>query len=125
LVSLTEEKPRRGWTEEAGLLVYHEPMEDMEPPTQEQLERCVSAISRALDRDMPVAVHCGAGLGRTGCVLAAWLVSGGMTATAAINRVRKLRPHSIETEEQVEAIELFSRRTRREEANPGGGISPG
>jgi atypical dual specificity phosphatase len=119
LVSLTEEKPRRDWADEARLLVYHEPLEDMEAPTQEQLDRCVSAISRALDKKMPVAVHCGAGLGRTGCVLAAWLVSQGMTASAAITRVRKLRPHSIETSEQVESIELFARRrTRRGEANP-------
>jgi atypical dual specificity phosphatase len=112
LISLTEDRPRRDWVNEAGMLVYHVPVEDMEPPTQEQLDRCVSAITRALDREMPVAVHCGAGLGRTGSVLAAYLVSRGMTAPAAIARIRKLRPHSIETDEQVEAIEHYARRRR-------------
>src|SRR6185437_7211431 len=61
LSSLTEERPRRDWIDDAGLLVYHEPLEDMEPPEQVQLERCVSAIVRANERKMGVAVHCGAG----------------------------------------------------------------
>ena len=40
-------------------MVFHEPLVDMEPPTQEQLDRCVSAMKKALDGGMPVAVHCG------------------------------------------------------------------
>jgi atypical dual specificity phosphatase len=114
LLTLTEDRLSRDWTDEAGLLVYHEPLEDMEPPTQEQLDRCVSAIARALEKNMPVAVHCGAGLGRTGVVLAAYFVARGMSAQAAIARVRRLRPHSIETEEQAESIEHFARRQRRQ-----------
>jgi atypical dual specificity phosphatase len=113
LLSLTEDRPRRDWTDDAGLLVFHEPLEDMEAPTQEQLDRAVSAITRALDVKMPVAVHCGAGLGRTGVVLAAYLVSKGMTAQAAIARVRRLRPHSIETEDQALSVESFARRRKQ------------
>lgn len=113
LLSLTENRLPRDWGDEAGLLVFHEPLEDMEPPTQEQLDRCVSVIQRALDKELPVAVHCGAGLGRTGVVLAAFLVTRGLTATAAIARVRRLRPSSIETDEQAEAVEFFARRLRQ------------
>jgi atypical dual specificity phosphatase len=114
LLSLTEERPRRDWVEDAGLLVYHEPLEDMEAPTQEQLDRCVSAILRATERRMPVAVHCGAGLGRTGVVIAAYFVAKGLTAANAIARIRRLRPGSIETDDQVEAIEEYARRKLRE-----------
>lgn len=114
LVSLTEDRPRRDWTDDAGLLVFHEPLEDMEPPSQEQLERAVSAIVRATGQNMGVAVHCGAGLGRTGVVLAGYLIAKGVTASSAIARVRKLRPGSIETDEQAEAVELFARNRRRE-----------
>ena len=45
-------------------------------------------------------------------MLAAYLVTQGMTAQAAIARVRKLRPHSIETEEQALSVESFARRRR-------------
>src|SRR6476646_4514970 len=61
LVSLTEDRPRRDWSEEAGLLVFHEPLEDMEAPSQEQLDRATSAINKAIGARMPVAVHCAAG----------------------------------------------------------------
>ena len=113
LVSLTEERLPRDWCDDAGLLVFHEPLEDMEPPTQEQLDRCVSAVTKAIAGNMSVAVHCGAGLGRTGVVLAAYLVTKGLSAANAISRVRRLRPHSIETDEQAEAIERFARRQRK------------
>jgi atypical dual specificity phosphatase len=110
LVSLTEDPLRRDWVNDAGLLVLHVPMEDMEAPTQEQLEKCISAILRAMDRKMGVAVHCGAGLGRTGVVLACYLVAKGQPPDNAIVRVRRLRPGSIETDEQAEAIHEFARR---------------
>jgi atypical dual specificity phosphatase len=118
LLSLTEDRPRRDWAEDAGLLVFHEPLEDMEAPSQDQLDRCVSAVLRATARNMGVAVHCGAGLGRTGVVLAAYFVTQGLTAANAIARVRRLRPGSVETDEQAEAVELFARRRRQ---SPEGG----
>jgi atypical dual specificity phosphatase len=115
LISLTEDPLRRHWVNDAGLLVVHEPINDMEPPTQEQLERCVRAIARAHKQNMGVAVHCGAGLGRTGVVLAAYLVQQGQSAGEAIERVRQLRPGSIETEEQAAAVVEFARRKRQGE----------
>ncbi len=125
LLSLTEDEPRRDWIEGAGLLVFHVPVEDMEAPTQEQLERCVSAIQRANANNMGVAVHCGAGLGRTGVVLAAYEVERGSSARDAIARIRQLRPGSIETDEQAAAVVEFaqrkSKRPGRADATSGGG----
>lgn len=109
LISLTEERPRRDWINEAGLLGLHVPVVDMEPPTPDQLTQCVSAIQRAHAQQMGVAVHCGAGLGRTGVVLASYFVTKGLTSPNAIARVRRIRPGSIETDEQAKAVEIFER----------------
>src|SRR5438067_1525088 len=52
LIALTEDPPRRDWVDDAGLLLFHVPMEDMEAPTQDQLDRCWSAITKANERQM-------------------------------------------------------------------------
>ncbi len=116
LVTLTEDRPRRDWVDDASLLVFHVPIQDMEAPSQEQLDRCVSAIQKAHAAGMKVAVHCTAGLGRTGTVLAAYFVAQGNPSAMAISRIRRLRPGSIETNEQEEAIHTFARRRQMQPA---------
>jgi atypical dual specificity phosphatase len=113
LLSLTEEPPRRDWVNEAGMMQVHIPVIDMEAPTQEQLDRCLSAIARANDRQIGVVVHCAAGMGRTGVVLACYFVHKGLSAQNAIARVRRMRPGSIETDEQADAVEEFARRRKQ------------
>lgn len=110
LLSLTEDPVRRDWTNEAGLLVVHIPIQDMEPPTVEQFDRCISTIDRAIANKLGVTVHCQAGLGRTGTVLAAYFVHQGKSATEAINEIRELRPGSIETTEQARAVTEYAKR---------------
>jgi atypical dual specificity phosphatase len=110
LISLTEDPPPRQWINEAGLLSIHVPVEDMTAPTQAQLDHCVSSIVRAHEQHMGVVIHCGAGLGRTGVVLACYFVSKGLSAKNAAARVRRLRPGSIETDEQLQAVEEFAER---------------
>ena len=61
---------------------------------------------------MGVAVHCLAGRGRTGTVLAAYFVHRGLSAREAIQKVRDLRPGSIEVPEQEDAIRAFERSRR-------------
>ena len=110
LLSLTEEPPRRQWVNEAGLMLVHLPVPDMQPPTQDQLDKSIETISRANEAKMGVGVHCGAGLGRTGVVLACWFVTKDLGAKNAVARVRRLRPGSIETPEQEEAVGDFAAR---------------
>ena len=99
-----------------GLTAIHLPVRDFTSPTPRQLEEGVAAIARGVAAGRRVAVHCGAGLGRTGTLLACYLVHEGQTADDAIALVRSLRPGSIETSGQVRAVGAFSDRhltTRR------------
>jgi atypical dual specificity phosphatase len=110
LVSLSEVPPPRPWVNEAGLMLVSVPVPDMEPPTDRQLDHVLETIRRANASRLGVAVHCTAGLGRTGTVLAAYFVAQGMGARDAVARVRDLRPGSVETTEQERAVEAFARR---------------
>ena len=110
LVSLTEYPIPRQWVNDAGLMVVPVPVPDMEPPTDRQLDYILDTIKKANTSGMGVAIHCAAGLGRTGTVLAAYFVLQGLTPKEALAKVRELRPGSVETMEQEWAIEAFARR---------------
>lgn len=112
LISLSEDPPRRDWINDAGLLLLHVPVEDFHPPTQRQIDLCISSIEKVHQQGMGAAVHCRAGLGRTGTILACWLVAQGKQPGEAVREIRRLRPGSVETSEQVDAIEEFARRRR-------------
>lgn len=115
LISLTEDPLPRHWINDAGLFAMHVPIVDMHPPSQKQIELILSAFDKAKAQKMGAAIHCTAGLGRTGALLACYFVQQGMSGPAAVARIRDLRPGSIETDEQADAVVEFARRRR-----PGG-----
>jgi atypical dual specificity phosphatase len=96
--------------ERYGLTETHLPVPDFTAPTPLQLEQGVTAIERAIASGQRVAVHCGAGLGRTGTLLACYLVTRGRSPDEAIARIRAIRPGSIETPQQAAAVAEYARR---------------
>lgn len=109
VVSLTE-TPLESATVEAMRFRYlHLPVIDFTPPTLEQIQTFMLFQEAAQAAGVAVAVHCAAGRGRTGALLACALVRRGLPAEEAIERLRALRPHSIETLEQEEIVRVYER----------------
>lgn len=108
IVTLTEIRLERAFIEEFEFRYLHLPVEDFTPPSIAQIDEFVNFQRMAEAEGLATVVHCGAGLGRTGTMLACALVNRGISAEAAIDRVRTLRPYSIETVEQEDCVRQYA-----------------
>lgn len=114
IVSLTDPPLDRDALRSAGLDCLHLPIPDMASPTGEEVDRFVAFVSTCLESDKPTAVHCAVGMGRTGTLLACYLVKEGLSGMEAIQEVRRRRPGSIETSDQQAAVLQYDDRLGRD-----------
>ena len=82
--------------------------DDYDAPTIDEIHGVVDYIEKKIERNRPVLVHCAAGKGRTGTILAAYLIKkDGMTPQEAVKKLRLMRPGSVQSERQSMAIEHY------------------
>lgn len=114
LVSLTENRfdPRK--LAPLGIDGEHFPIVDMGAPDFDAAVEICERISTWMDQEKPVVLHCKAGLGRTGTMLACTLVSRGTDAVSAIHQVRCTNPLYIQSEEQLAFVGAFAERLKQE-----------
>ncbi len=116
VLSLTERNPASDGPFPAGMAHLHLPIPDFSPPSPEARDRAMEFIDGHLTEDRGVLVHCGAGYGRTGTILACFLVHCGVHPEEAIDLVRISRPGSIETAAQEDAVRNYASERPPEEA---------
>jgi len=108
IVTIREEPLADEWIKDVNYL--HVMSNDMGVPEFDDLIHAVDFIHKRITNNEPVLVHCLAGMGRTGTVLACYLVKYQNTsAEEAIQKVREERPGSIQSYPQEEIIFRFEK----------------
>ena len=111
IVTIREERLEDEWIKDINYLHVHS--NDMGIPEFSDLVNSVDFIHQRITNDEPVMVHCLAGLGRTGTILACYLIKyEDMTADDAIEKVRRERHGSIQSFSQEEIIFRFEKFVR-------------
>jgi ABC-type phosphate transport system ATPase subunit len=114
LITLTERDLDPAALARHRLTNLHLPVLDRQAPTLAQAYMLASRIQRLMDHELTVAVHCKAGIGRTGVVLAAWMIrEGGYGAVGALQRLRRVNPAYVQTQEQEAFLLAFEQDLRR------------
>ncbi len=101
LITLTEDDLPQDALRRHGMTNIHCPIRDRKAPALVmQMAALLLQMERLMARGEVLAAHCLAGIGRTGMVLACWLIHEGLSADEALKRVRRIEPRFVQSQEQ-------------------------
>ncbi len=81
---------------------------DNTPVALEDLHRGVAFITAEIERGGKVYVHCGIGVGRAPSMVAAYLISTGLTPDEALRKIKAVRPFIHLTSRQRQRLDEFA-----------------
>lgn len=98
------------WFDGSDIHYLHLRVEDFGAPSVDDMDEAVDFIDKKIRSGRPVLVHCAAGKGRTGAVLAAYMVKKqNLTAKHAIEKIRIMRPGSVQSITQETALSMYEK----------------
>jgi atypical dual specificity phosphatase len=112
LVTLEEEPFDSASLARHGIEPAFSPVRDMEAPAVEAAAALCGRIAAWNAAGRAVAVHCRAGLGRTGTQMAAQLIWEGAGPLEALEAVRRIDPRWVQSEAQVQFLRRFAARVK-------------
>ena len=88
---------------------YHLGLEDFGAPPLEELDNVINHIRTQINHGKPVMVHCSGGKGRTGTILAGYLLrtQNGLSAEQAISKLRNIKGQAVESKEQESILHKY------------------
>ena len=108
IVTMTENSLPDSWIKDLNYL--HVPTPDLTAPDMDEIDIAIEFIQEKINSKEPVMVHCAAGMGRAGTILACYLIKYQKhSAKEAIKKIRKERPGSIQSEIQEIAITFYEK----------------
>ena len=114
VLTLTVDPLPSGFAAGLDVVVGHVPMRDHQPPPVDAISKGVGFVEEQVKAGRTVLVHCLAGEGRTGCVLAAYLVrTRGIGADEALAEIRKAKRQFVEWRQEVAVRDFAARELAR------------
>ncbi len=88
---------------------------DYGTPTEAQIKRFLDITGKHSANGDPIVVHCVAGCGRTGIMVIAWAAYNGYLPDGIdpVKWIRKLRPCSLETKEQMNLARKIAKKYKK------------
>ncbi|MDQ3872278.1 MAG: dual specificity protein phosphatase 23 [Thermoproteota archaeon] len=104
------------WFDGGDIAYMHLRVEDYGAPSIEEMDKAVDFIDKQNTNNRPVLVHCAAGKGRTGALLAAYLMKKqNLSAKHAIEKIRLMRPGSVQSVAQETALSMYEKYLKAKE----------
>ncbi len=110
VLSLTETPLLPGALARRDLIGHHLPIPDLNPPTTAQLDDALDFLDEQRLLARPTLVHCLVGEGRTGTILAAYLIRSGLTPDHALRELRTVCPTAVGSPSQETFLRTYATR---------------
>ncbi|MBU0943643.1 MAG: dual specificity protein phosphatase family protein [Proteobacteria bacterium] len=97
----------------AGFIVYWLPISDANAPELDELDEALEWLNEHVDSGKKTLIHCRFGVGRSGTIIAAYLLKKGLNLDQVLEKMQEM-PATPTSREQRELIFAYAKRLGRD-----------